>query len=357
MVRCSMRLAVLWRTGLKSLGHPLTWVLVLALASTTGLSVSGSALGYMITVGDPSNQDQIGPHSPWQLTIPQSWDESGCLAYSDPPELNGELGVFTPGQFKLWAGPVIEGYGDLEEAREELEGNEGYGGVPKGYPLVSMTAPITALTFGPQNANLGDLAPLAINAGEGFYYADRFRCFTSFEPLVYVHAKTEVHVLCDDESEGPGPGYDEMSVVLKVKLAALYAVLESEKACYKLSFGFRSPGRQGELWNDWHAIADRYPDDVRTKAQICAALQKAHFKQCPSGYSADGEAKGGPALSSDHTAGTTADIGVEFSGTNAIEESWSELVQAVHKVPGLCSPPKSDPVHVYLPNSSGVCKF
>ena len=353
--------------------------LLFAVAVMAGLLMAGGALAATITLGDPSGEDQVGSSSAWEVSIPMSWDESGCVSTASAPDpaLYAPF-PFTPGTWSKFWGPGLF----ISPSRPVLQALLGDTGetptlAGEAFPLVSMSGPLTASTFSQAPAPFRPIsfARTAPAVGSGVFYAAGFICpngnWTGHLPDMGV--TTSIHVLCHDESEGPGGGYDELAPALKTKLTALYAVLAGEDACYKFSSGSRTQTKQSQLWTRWHAIADSHPGDSQTPSQLCQALEGAGFAQLPTGmrvpkgktcaavsgtpqYDSTGEAKGGPAWVSAHTSGEAADIGVVFSDSDW-KPNWSELVAAVHQVPGLCPPPSTDKVHVFLPNASGVCKF
>lgn len=149
-----------------------------------------------------------------------------------------------------------------------------------------------------------------------------------------------------------GPGYDEMTAAMKSALKRLYAQLERVKACYRFTIGYRDQKYQDELRDRWHGIADKQGSkDDRTFDQVCAAVNAAGFAQCPvmvhkAWRDSDGDAFGGPAKVSRHTAGQAADITVLWPP--AYQRDVSRY-QVAARGAGLCGPPKGDPVHVELP--------
>lgn len=153
-----------------------------------------------------------------------------------------------------------------------------------------------------------------------------------------------------------GTGYTGLESHMKRALTKLYKELDRQKACYRFTIGYRSAAKQKKLYDRWHEIADSQgPNDQRSAEQVCAAVRKAGFAQCPSGGSnfrnADGVAKGGPAKPgrSRHEYGEAADITVRFPPTNLKN---LDKYQAAARKAGLCGPPKGDDVHVEFPYSA-----
>jgi hypothetical protein len=168
-------------------------------------------------------------------------------------------------------------------------------------------------------------------------------------------------------ARGADPGLTDQ---MKSALTQLYAGIEAGGGCYHFKSGFRSQRKQDELRKHWHEIADRQGNpDPRSNQTICQELAAAEFAQLPKcmsykpkhpnecayvqgnpEYDANGKAKGGPAKTSRHTLREAADITADFSNAsgNAYGPDLKKCQALVSTVPGLCGPPESDPVHVYL---------
>ena len=148
-----------------------------------------------------------------------------------------------------------------------------------------------------------------------------------------------------------GPGYDQMTAPMKAALKRLYAQFDRIKACYRFTIGYRDQSYQDALRDRWHGIADKQgAKDDRSYDAVCTAVKAAGFAQCPvgSGQSwrdSHGNAIGGPARVSRHTAGQAADITVLWPP--AYERDVTRY-QAAARGAGLCGPPATDPVHVEL---------
>lgn len=157
---------------------------------------------------------------------------------------------------------------------------------------------------------------------------------------------------CPKKNVRTGPGYKDMDPGMKKAVSRLYANLDAADACYRFVIGWRPQQYQDRLRDRWHDIADKAKGDKRTNRQICKALKKAHFAQCPKGHlPPNGKgarvAKGGPAKVSRHTAGQAADIAVTFPPD--FMPDISRYKKAARGA-GLCGPPTHDPPHVELPH-------
>jgi hypothetical protein len=163
-----------------------------------------------------------------------------------------------------------------------------------------------------------------------------------------------------------GPGYAGLKDAMKQALTRLYGLIEAAQGCYKFKSGYRSQQEQDKLRKKWHEIADRKATGPPPSPQeICEALKAAHFAQMPEGmklptnnanckdvtgtpvYDSAGKAKGGPASKSRHTDRGAADVEVYFPHGKGYAPDLAQYGAAA-KSAGLCPPPPSDKVHVYL---------
>jgi len=161
----------------------------------------------------------------------------------------------------------------------------------------------------------------------------------------------KVIATCSERTK-TGNGYAMLDPAMKRALASLYKELDRQRACYRFTIGHRTFATQKDLFDRWHAIADRRgPSERRTAEQVCTAVRNAHFAQCPSGgasFRSGRVANGGPATpgTSRHEKGAAADITVRFPPRNLNNLA---KYQAAARKAGLCGPPRGDDVHVELP--------
>ena len=164
---------------------------------------------------------------------------------------------------------------------------------------------------------------------------------------------------CPSPNVKTGNGYADLTDVMKAHLNGLYSILDEQHACYHFNIGYRSEAVQKGLYDSWHEIADGHKSEDPT--ELCDKLKDAGFAQCPTGWRADGTARGGPAKpgTSRHEVGEAADIRVTWPPT--YQKNLTKFRAAAHEA-GLCGPPASDPVHVELPyrkigQTTATCHF
>jgi hypothetical protein len=149
---------------------------------------------------------------------------------------------------------------------------------------------------------------------------------------------------CPEPNVKTGKGYNKLSASMKSRLTTLYGILDKQNACYRFNIGFRDETVQRDLYDRWHQIADGH----KGQKKLCQALKAAGFAQCPTGWTANGKAKGGPAKpgKSRHEKAEAADIKVKWPPK--YDQNTAKF-RAVARQAGLCGPPNSDPVHVEMP--------
>ena len=149
---------------------------------------------------------------------------------------------------------------------------------------------------------------------------------------------------CPRPNTQTGDGYEQLTPAMKNSLARLYKILNRQRACYRFNIGFRTKAKQTELYDRWHQIADGH----EKQKNLCDVLKAANFAQCPTDWTKNGIAKGGPAKpgTSRHERAEAADLTVRFPA--GYLQNLGSFHEAAHEA-GLCGPSRSDPVHVELP--------
>lgn len=206
-------------------------------------------------------------------------------------------------------------------------------------------------------------------AGNGVFYGGRIACRRAARSP-YKVAKSAPRVLCRNRRQLPGKAWSGLTEIMRAKLEALYAALDSDQVCYGLSSGYRSKEDQQKAYDDWHRRADRSNPadrDNRTLNQLCPGGEVGNgpmrgFLQCPTGWDRNGVAQNGPGRPgfSRHEKGEAADLKLAFGAlTGRFDPTDGErradvrarFAAYVLRVPGLCPSPARDPGHIELPYS------
>lgn len=148
--------------------------------------------------------------------------------------------------------------------------------------------------------------------------------------------------------------FTRLNTEFQARIKSLYALFDQQGVCYQFVSGFRTPQEQKALRTRWHAIADQAcrPSTRVTFTQVNEKLKARGFAQKAKGCEKNHTAKGGPGLTSKHTAGLAADISATFPPKN--RKNLSAYRADTQKV-DLCGPPTSDYGHLEMPDPKTKC--